>query len=161
LRSLGRHEGESADTENLRDTLLSLPRAKAEERLSAFLVGRIAHILHVSEKAVSIRRPITELGMDSLMGVELGLTLQESLGSDLPVTAVSDGLSIAQISDRIVTHLHEASRTDPALSANQSLIQQHINSDVAQRPAPAGGPTASIAPFRRVPPKTAKQGFPA
>jgi len=161
LRSLGRREGESADTENLRDTLLSLPRAKAEERLSAFLLGRIAHILHVSEKAVSIRRPITELGMDSLMGVELGLTLQESLGSDLPVTAVSDGLSIAQISDRIVTHLHEASRTDPALSANQSLIQQHINSDVAQRPAPAGGPTASIAPFRRVPPKTAKQGFPA
>lgn len=161
LRSLGRREGEGVDTENLRDTLLGLPRAKAEERLSAFLVGRIAHILHVSEKAVSIRRPITELGMDSLMGVELGLTLQESLGSDLPVTAVSDGLSIAQISDRIVTHLHEAGRTDPVLSANQSLIQQHVNPDVVPRPSPSGAATASIEPIRRAPPKTAKQGFPA
>jgi acyl carrier protein len=165
LRNLGRREGEGVDTESLRDVLIGLPRAKAEERLSAFLVGRIAHILHVSEKTISIRRPITELGMDSLMGVELGLTLQESLGSDLPVTAVSDGLSIAQIADRIVTHLHEESGTESPLSAhqsaNQSLIKQHLNSDNAPRPVPAGGATASIAPFRPVAAKTAKQGFPA
>ncbi len=165
LRNLGRREGEGADTESLRDVLIGLPRAKAEERLSAFLVGRIAHILHVSEKTISIRRPITELGMDSLMGVELGLTLQESLGSDLPVTAISDGLSIAQIADRIVTHLHEESGTESTLSAhqsaNQSLIKQHLNSDTAPRPVATGAATASIAPFRPVAAKTAKQGFPA
>lgn len=165
LRNLGRREGEGADTESLRDVLIGLPRAKAEERLSAFLVGRIAHILHVSEKTISIRRSITELGMDSLMGVELGLTLQESLGSDLPATAVSDGLSIAQISDRIVTHLHEESGTESPLSAhqsaNQSLIKQHLNSDTAPRPVPTGEATASIAPFRPAAAKTAKQGFPA
>ena len=161
LRSLGRRDGERADTENLRDTLIALPRAKAEERLSAFLVGRIAHILHVSEKAVSIRCPITELGMDSLMGVELGLTLQESLGSDLPVTIVSDGLSVAQISDRIVKHLHETREVDPALSANQHLIQAHLRSDAAPRPAPAGAAMASIAPLGPLPAETEKQGFPA
>lgn len=130
LWNLGRSEGDRGDDKNLRETLLELPRAKAEEKLAAFLVGRIAHILHVSEAAINVHRPTTELGMDSLMGVELGLTLQESLGNDLPVAAVSEGLSIAQISARIVGHLTGGTADETGAAAgdagNLSLMEQHI-----------------------------------
>lgn len=131
LRNLGQREGDGGSTEDLRETLRSLSRAKAEERLAGFLVGRIAHILHLSETAISTTRPITELGMDSLMGVELGLALQETLGDDAPVTSVSDGLSIAQISARIVENLQGGSDADLGIEgadpANLMLITQHLH----------------------------------
>ena len=129
--NLGRTEGDRGDDKNLRETLIDLPRPKAEEMLTAFLVGRIAHILHVSEAAINVNRPTTELGMDSLMGVELGLTLQELLGNDLPVAAVSEGLSIVQISARIVGHLAGGGQGETGAgdggAGTLSLMEQHTN----------------------------------
>ncbi len=144
LHTLGRGEGDGGEDKNLRDILQDLPRTKAEEKLSAFLVGRIARILHVSEQAINVNRPTTELGMDSLMGVELGLTLQEALGGDLPVSSVSEGLSIAQISARIVGHLAGGgAAAGAAVDANAgtlSLMDQHVKSP---EPHMAKGGTAT------------------
>lgn len=131
LKTLGkRAEGESGE-EDLRAALTALTQDRAELRLTAWLVGRIAHILQVPEKTVSSARPVADLGIDSLMGVELGLALQESLGDDIPVTMVSDALSIQEIAARIVRHLHGASGPEPVAAIVDSddarLAMQHMS----------------------------------
>ncbi len=138
LKTLGkRAEGEGGD-DDLRAALTGMTQDRAEARLTAWLVGRIAHILQVPEKSVAAGRPVADLGIDSLMGVELGLTLQESLGDDIPVTMVSDALSIQEIAARIVRHLHgggddtgmaPAAPTDDLRLAVQhlSVAQDHLD----------------------------------
>lgn len=128
LKALGkRAEGEAVD-DDLRATLTGMTQDRAEARLTAWLVGRIAHILQVPEKAVMPGRPVADLGIDSLMGVELGLTLQESLGDDIPVTMVSDALSIHEIAARIVRHLHGgAGSQTAATSEGVRLAVQHLS----------------------------------
>jgi acyl carrier protein len=106
LRQLGRREGGDVEDEDLRTALTGMTRDRAEARIRAWLVGRIARILQVPEASVAVTKPASELGIDSLMGVELGLTLQEALGDDIPTTAVSDSLSIDEIGARIIRHLH-------------------------------------------------------
>ena len=128
LKALGkRAEGEASD-DDLRTTLAAMTQDRAEARLTAWLVGRIAHILQVPEKAVIPGRPVADLGIDSLMGVELGLTLQESLGDDVPVSLVSDALSIHEIAARIVRHLHGSGGESPAVATDEvRLAIQHLS----------------------------------
>ncbi len=129
LKTLGkRAEGEGSD-DDLRAVLTGLPEDSAKTRLATWLVGRIANILHVPEKAVEASRPVADLGIDSLMGVELGLTVQEALGDDIPVTMISDSLSIHNISARIVRHLHGAvdgSGAFPIEAEDARLAMQHL-----------------------------------
>ena len=143
LKHLGkRAEGESGD-EDLRHLLTGMPQARAEEKLTSWLVSRIAHILQVPEKSVAAGRSVSELGIDSLMGVELGLTLQEALGDDIPVTMVSDALSVQEISARIVRHLHGGTgeqATDRLNAEDGRLAVQHLG--LAEDDAP---PTKAVA----------------
>lgn len=106
FRALGRKGEAETGGDDLRGLLVGLTRERAEAHLTAWLVGRVAHILRVPEKSVATTRPVTELGIDSLMGVELGLTLQEALGEDVAVAGMSEKSSIKDIAARIVRHLH-------------------------------------------------------
>lgn len=139
LKVLGRKSEAETGDEDLRNLLIGLPLEKAESRLSAYLVGRIAHILQISEKAINESKAVSELGIDSLMGIELGLTLQESLGDDIPVTSVSDSYSIREISRRIVLHLHGGSGSLGTDMETEALLHQHsaANQNAPERRAEA------------------------
>ena len=132
LKALGRRSEVDMGDEDLRALLIGLPAAKAEEKLTAYLVEKIAHILQVGEKAVSVGKPMNELGIDSLMGVELALTLQDGLGEDIPVTSVSEALSIAEVARRIIAHLH--GETGASVEGDDArLVMQHMG--IATEPA--------------------------
>lgn len=127
LVDLGRSAEVSISDEDLRSLLVGLPFEKAKERLVIWLVGHVARILQVSEQAVGVSKPVSEMGIDSLMGVELGLTIQDSLGDDLPITAVSDALSILDISDRIIRHIHGEKASEGLEGPDAQLAMQHLS----------------------------------
>lgn len=127
LATLGRSAEVSTGDEDLRGLLVGLPFARAKERLVAWLVSHIAHILQVPEQAVSVTKPVSDMGIDSLMGVELGLMMQDSLGDDLPITAVSDALSILDIADRIVRHIHGETSSAGLEGSDARLAMQHLS----------------------------------
>ena len=127
LVNLGRSAEVSTGDEDLRSLLVGLPFEKAKERLIIWLVGHVARILQFSEQAVKVSKPVSEMGIDSLMGVELGLTMQDSLGHDLPITAVSDDLSILDIADRIVRHIHGETSSEGLEGPDAELAMQHLS----------------------------------
>ncbi len=139
LAILGNQGGEEAEHDDLRETLASLPMVKAELRLVAFLTKEIARILRVPETELSGDRPVSEYGMDSLMGVELGLAAQKTLGDDIPLMAISDANSMKQIAGKLVAHLHG----DPATQSDNSaddIAAQHVARSI---PANPGGVEAA------------------
>lgn len=141
LAALGRTSGEAGDFEDLRGTLMALPVDKAEARLAGFLTTEIARILRVPENALSATRAVSDFGMDSLMGVELGLAAQRVLGDDVPMMAISDELSIRDIARKIVGHLQGGDSAEmSSLAAN--MAAQHLGEagadDAGDKPQVAG-----------------------
>ncbi len=97
--------GQGQNSGTLRADLLTLSHAKAVKRTTEFLKAEIAGILRVSAKSLSSTRPLAEYGMDSLMGVELGLATQDTLGDDLPMSALGDDSTIEGIATMLVDHI--------------------------------------------------------
>ncbi|MBD1203444.1 MAG: KR domain-containing protein, partial [Rhodobacteraceae bacterium] len=133
LRALGRRTEAEAGEDDLRSVLTGMTEARAAERLEGWLVARVAHILQVPEKAVVATKPVADLGVDSLMGVELGLTVQQTLGDDIPVTLISDALSLREIALRIVRHLHGADAAVEERAEEIRMAEQHLGSVAALR----------------------------
>ncbi|WP_370231849.1 SDR family NAD(P)-dependent oxidoreductase [Cognatishimia sp.] len=134
LKQLADRSSKGRDMGDLRAELQALPYAKAVKRAVAFLKAEVATILRVQEANLSPARPLSEYGMDSLMGVEMGLAAQAALGDDLPVPTLADEVSIEKIAEMFVSHIHSASdqgEDNPAGGSTsklkQKLQQQHMN----------------------------------
>ena len=136
LQALGRQAGEGTEIEDLREAIAALPPEAARKRLTAFLGREIARILRVPETSLSTSRPVSDFGVDSLMGVELGLAAQQALGDDIPLMAISDAQTMEEIAAKMVAHIQGGGRGD----ALADLAAQHL----AARPqGPATAPPKS------------------
>jgi acyl carrier protein len=56
-----------------------------------------ANILRLPASGIDPLRPLSEMGMDSLMAVELRLALESRLRIDLPLVSLAEGTSVASI----------------------------------------------------------------
>jgi len=67
------------------------------EEIEAWLVSRIASELYVAPDDVDVRTPFAELGIDSLIAMELAQELEAHLARDLPVTILFDHPTIERL----------------------------------------------------------------
>ena len=87
-----RHSNQPKDGRSFCEEVLSLP---ASERLAAVttqLREQIAKVLRTSASKLDRERPLNELGLDSLMGVELLNRIETSLGVSLPPANLAAGI---------------------------------------------------------------------
>lgn len=70
----------------------------AEETLQS----QIARILHMSPEKIGKDRSLADMGMDSLMGMELGMAVEESFGVKFSVMALAEGATVVSLARRIV-----------------------------------------------------------
>ena len=66
---------------------------------------QIARVLRCSPSKIDVHQPLTKLGIDSLMAVELKNRVEIDLELTIPVTALLQGPSLAQLSARLVSQL--------------------------------------------------------
>lgn len=93
--------------DEIRSILVNLSSDEASARITALLVAELGRILRVSQDRIDVTAPITDLGMDSLMGVELGLAVEQRLGAHLPMMLISQGATVARLTDHILANLRE------------------------------------------------------
>ncbi len=89
------------------EKLVAASAAQRQPLIEAFLVEQTAHVLRCSPSKVDVQQPLTQLGVDSLMAVELKNRVEGDLGLTLPVTALLQGPSLAHLGARLVTQLPE------------------------------------------------------
>ncbi len=93
----------------LLDRLRSLSKAEAVEAVETSLRGHISRILHMSPERIALDRSVLDLGMDSLMGMELGMAVEESFGVKLSIMAIAEGATVHTLAARIVDMLDDES----------------------------------------------------
>jgi hypothetical protein len=70
------------------------------------------------------------MGMDSLMSLELRMSIEKRFGIELPIVAISSGVNVNDLATRLLAGLGAAEAAASAGEAEMRLIMQHGSSDV-------------------------------
>ncbi|KAF5038058.1 Phenolphthiocerol synthesis polyketide synthase type I Pks15/1 [anaerobic digester metagenome] len=81
------------------------------EMVRGLVLQEVAQILSLSVERIDPERPLHDLGMDSLMAVELALGLEKRFGVQFPVMLLNESPSSARVAGRIVERLMESKDT--------------------------------------------------
>ncbi|MFC6047519.1 acyl carrier protein, partial [Methylobacterium hispanicum] len=109
----------------------------ARKTVADAIVEDIARILRLPKDDISRVRQLSEIGLDSLMGVELGASLQERFGLDSPPAGLSSGLTVNELSETLIQAV--SAPMDEAAGVALSLASKHVGSEVD---------ATAIAPFQ-------------
>jgi acyl carrier protein len=90
--------------------------------LLALAREELARILRLAPDAVRVDQPLPGLGLDSLGGIELRMALERRLGISVPLTAVTEDLTLAILVQRVSSVLFKA---DAEIAAVEVLIETH------------------------------------
>ena len=101
---------------DLREKLASLPEEERKELILSVLVEEVTRILSTSAGGLDPHRSVAELGMDSLMAVELRLALEGRFGVNLPMLSLSQQTSLAMIAANLARGLQTAADTAPEIA---------------------------------------------
>ncbi|MDR3374693.1 MAG: SDR family NAD(P)-dependent oxidoreductase, partial [Ancalomicrobiaceae bacterium] len=109
----------------LADELRSLDHGAALDRVARLIAGEIERILRVPADEIDRRRPLSEIGMDSLMALELRMAAEDRLGVEIPLMSLAGGASLDDIAERALARLTHGASTEPALNDEAAAIAKN------------------------------------
>jgi len=135
FQELGRQAEEAGagaeGQEQLQRWLEELDDEELATALAGLLKQEIGEILHIAPERIADDRSLYDLGMDSLMGIELVAAVEVRFGVSLPIMALSEGPTVGRLVERIVRQLRapqaDQPATDETLNAVQRLAVQHAS----------------------------------
>ena len=96
---------DSDQHEDIQTLIANLSHTEVQELVVDLLLDEIEHILRLPREKLDIEQSVFDLGMDSLMGMELVLAIEERFAVKLPVMALTEGANIQRIAERITEQL--------------------------------------------------------
>ena len=97
-------EGTGGSIEELRAHLAGLQRAEAISTIEQLLTKHIAGIVGMAPAKLAVDKSLLDLGMDSLMLVELQLGLEKQFGIVIPTLELMDATTVAKLAQRVIDH---------------------------------------------------------
>jgi len=130
----------SPSDESLNEQLASLDPDAALALIKTVVAEEAATILRLPPSGIDLLRPLSEIGMDSLMAVELRLALEARLRVDLPLVSLAEGTSVTSIAGRLATAVSAGSRDSNLIA----LVARHEGLDDSPFPTGAVKTSASM-----------------
>ncbi|PRQ09060.1 type I polyketide synthase [Enhygromyxa salina] len=143
--------------------LAELRELSSEERLrrlTSAVLAQVAAVLGKSDSSMEPSTPFSDLGLDSLMGVELRQRLQHELGLKLPATLVYDHptpdrlaehleqqlprAQVTLVGDDLLALLAKIPRSKLDSSGILEQLQRLASDEQVQRPASDASPTTDV-----------------
>ena len=125
FESLRGGAAEPAAEVDLRELLANSPPDVARAKLIELLSEEVARIMKTAVSSIEAHRPLAELGMDSLMAVELRLAIEQRFGLSVPVLALSEGATLAALAGRMVRSIGAAgaAAASPASTEDAAVVR--------------------------------------
>ena len=124
---------------SLNARLTSLPEKEARELLISILRTELASLMGVEPGSVEVTRPLTALGVDSLLVMEFITALEEKLSLKIPLSVASDTLSLEGLALSFLKLIRKGSETcaeaqvqgDSTLSLLERQHGLKVNAEIA------------------------------
>ncbi|MEM9047278.1 MAG: SDR family NAD(P)-dependent oxidoreductase [Pseudomonadota bacterium] len=104
----------------------------AAGKITEALVAETARILRQPATEIDPYQPLTELGFDSLMAMDLKLAAEEAMGVTIPILSVGDGMTLAQLATRIVGQLRGGGGRVTGDTDGDKIVSQHLGAQDAE-----------------------------
>lgn len=85
-----------------------------ENAVVDMLTHEIGKILYMAPEKIDIHESLLNMGMDSLMGVELANAIEQSFGVSIPILALSQDPSIHKLAKRLFAQLCKSEKSAPS-----------------------------------------------
>jgi len=121
LRRLLEESGGVEGAEDIHQLIAGLSVEEVQALVIDMLVSEVAQILRLPHDKLPQDRSVFDLGMDSLMGMELVMAIEGRFGIKLPVMALTEGPTIVRLAERIANLL----RADEGEEGE--VDQQHLD----------------------------------
>ncbi|MEE9444156.1 MAG: beta-ketoacyl reductase, partial [Cocleimonas sp.] len=112
-----------SDHEDIQVLIANMSKDEVQSLVVDLLLDEIEQILRLPREKLDIEQSVFDLGMDSLMGMELVLAIEERFGVKLPVMALTEGANIQRIAERITAQL--SSSDDETVSSETKETHAH------------------------------------
>ncbi|MCX8252471.1 MAG: type I polyketide synthase [Beijerinckiaceae bacterium] len=97
---------------------------EARKTISDLIVDEIARVLRLPREDVGRATPLAEIGLDSLMAVELALGLEQRFTLNAPLSTSASSFSVNELVDHIIGLATGALSEDQALK--QAMVDRHL-----------------------------------
>jgi acyl transferase domain-containing protein/NADPH:quinone reductase-like Zn-dependent oxidoreductase/NAD(P)-dependent dehydrogenase (short-subunit alcohol dehydrogenase family)/acyl carrier protein len=109
---------------DLRRRLEELGATELDGALAEIVRGEIAQILRTAPERIETDASLFDLGMDSLMAVELATSIEARLGIQLSALSLGDGPTIERVVRRIVQQLRPGESGAERAEGGDELVEQ-------------------------------------
>jgi acyl transferase domain-containing protein/surfactin synthase thioesterase subunit len=116
----------AAEWQVTRSQLLATPSGDRQQLLEGYLSGLLAKVMGLSSGKVDLDQPLYQLGLDSLMAVELIRRIEKDLEVTLPLEYFAS-LSVAQFVTQLLLIVEGKLFADPAAGGDRSSSQQNAH----------------------------------
>ncbi len=124
----GDEADDAGQPDAFKDLLLALPEEERLEVATQLIAEQLAKVLRMPVAKLDVDRSILDMGVDSLMAVELQLTMEKQFGVDLPTMEVMGGISTAQLASRV---LELAMIPSSMASSDRPELSEEVFADLA------------------------------
>lgn len=118
-------DADADNGENIQRLLTELSDDELQIAIADMIKHEVGEILRVAPDKIDANRSIYEMGLDSLMGVELVLALESRFGIRLSVMALSATPTIAKLAERMITQLKGSTGNSAAQQQVEQVAAQH------------------------------------
>jgi acyl carrier protein len=108
--------------------LAEMPPEKARAHAAEILCVEIGRILRIPAAQIDRTKPLSDIGVDSLMGVELRLAAEERLGIEVPLMSIGGAGSLNDLAGRIIKHVREKG-AEVMTAEFETLAHMHSDTD--------------------------------
>jgi acyl transferase domain-containing protein/acyl carrier protein len=119
----------------LRDRLANCTAEEAQQILVSMLRQELGRILRLAPESIDPHRSLSELGMDSLMGVELRLAIESSLKVDLPLLSLAE-MTLSKVAARLASNFvgdGAGAAAAPEAAASEDVASNQVLEALAAR----------------------------
>ncbi|MBW4632289.1 MAG: SDR family NAD(P)-dependent oxidoreductase [Iphinoe sp. HA4291-MV1] len=104
-KAVSQEAGDAPEGDSFSNALMAAQPAERLQLLESRLLEQVARVLGTSAAKLDRSKPLTNLGLDSLMAVELSNRLEKDLGVSIPTMKLMGGPSISQLAKELVEQL--------------------------------------------------------
>jgi len=117
-----REPAAAADALDLDTVVPTLDDTAALALIARHLKAEVGAILRLAPEDIDVQRSLADLGMDSLMAMELRLAVHRKLGIELPIAAIADGLSVEAVGRKVLARIRARATGS---GVRQDLAEKH------------------------------------
>ncbi|MES0808599.1 SDR family NAD(P)-dependent oxidoreductase [Roseibium sp. SCPC15] len=130
LLGLGDDDEASADGMiDLAAMLEGMDQVTAAQTVAKLLAAEIGKILRISPEEIDPHKPLSDIGMDSLMALELRMSAERQLGIDIPLMSLANGATLIDLSSRVANRVLGEESASGVSDETQQLASLHVDDE--------------------------------